>query len=309
MTPGFGGAWADLAWLGLGLGAVSGGALAYEMLVRGPENVEVTRWRLAVPGLPGQLRGRRVVFVSDLHMRAKPGYRERWVGEVVPRLAPDLIFLGGDLVEELGGTWPLLEMLAGWHAPLGSYYVFGNNENRHQETAGFARQLECRGVRVLRNSHLVSEVEGERWVVAGVDDASRDADDLAAALRGVPPGTFVFLLSHTPEVFPEARARGVPLTFAGHTHGGQVRFPLVGALWTDTPRTGLKYQHGFYPEGGVGLVLSKGVGTSKLPIRLLARPEVVVVDLIDGGAGGGVRAAPLEEAVQEDQRGVVGVAV
>lgn len=259
--------------------ALIGGALAWEMLVRGPSHVEVARLRVALPGLPGELRGRRLVFVTDVHYRSRPGFRELWMAAVVPRLRPDMIVLGGDLAETREGARGFLNMLAGWSAPLGSYFVYGNNELRHQDLRGFAAQLEARGVRVLRNSHLLGGLGGEYWAVAGVDDANEGEPDVERALRGIPPGTFTILLSHTPEPFPEAAQRGVALTLSGHTHGGQVRLPWIGALWTDTPETGLRYQYGYYQEGGGALVLSKGLGVSKLPIRLLARPEVVLVEL------------------------------
>ena len=259
--------------------ALVGGALAWEMLVRAPEDVEVTRYRLGVPGLPGELRGRRIVFLSDLHHRNLPGFRELWVRGVVERLEPDLIFLGGDLSEGIRAPSQVLAMIESWEPPLGTYAVFGNNEHNHQDVRSFRAQLQARGVRVLQNSHLVVDLGDERFVIAGVDDPAEEFDDLAATLRGAPPGLLTLVLCHSPDLYPEIAEAGGTLVFSGHTHGGQVRFPGIGALWTDTPKTGLEYQHGLYLEGGSGLVLTKGVGTSKLPIRWLARPEVVVVDL------------------------------
>lgn len=268
--------WSELVGLGT---LFAGGLLSWEMLVRCPSNVEVVHHRLALPGLPGELKGRRLVFVSDVHYRSRPGFRELWLAGIVPRLAPDILCLGGDLVECSRGAHHFLEMLEGWSAPLGMYFVYGNNELRHQEIRGFGSQLEARGVRVLRNSHLLSGDAGSRWAMVGVDDPAYGEPDLERSLRGIPPGTFTILLAHSPILFPEARERGIPLTLSGHTHGGQVRLPWIGALWTDTPETGLRYQHGIYQEEGAHLVLSKGIGCSKLPIRLLARPEVVCLDL------------------------------
>lgn len=265
--------------LGLLAGGFLGGLLAWEMLVRCPSHVEVVRHRLALPGLPGELKGRRLVFVSDVHFRRRPGFRELWLSGIVPRLKPDLLCLGGDLVECTQGAHYLLEMVEGWSAPLGIYYVYGNNELRHQSLRGFGAQLEARGVRVLRNSHLLVGGSDSRWAVAGVDDPAYGTPDLEKTLKGIPSGTFTILLSHSPVVFPQAREAGIPLTLSGHTHGGQVRFPVVGALWTDTPETGLRYQMGLYQEGPSTLVVSKGIGVSKLPIRLLARPDILCLDL------------------------------
>ncbi len=268
--------WEHLLGFGAGLGTL---ALSWEMLIRAPENVEVTRHVLQFANLPGELRGRRIVFLSDLHHRNQPGFREQWVRGIIPQLKPDILCLGGDLAEGLLATEYVLEMIGEWTAPLGKYAVMGNNEHKHQDVRGFKGQLEARGVSVLQNQFRVCSSGGDQWVMAGVDDPTLGFDDLERTMRHVPPATFTIMLSHSPEIFPEIAERNIPLTLCGHTHGGQVRFPFVGALWTDTPKTGLRYQHGLYWEGDSALVLSKGVGTSKLPIRLLSRPEVVVIDL------------------------------
>lgn len=268
-----------MSGLALGALALGAGVLGWELLVRAPSDVEVTRERLAFADLPGELDGMRIVFVSDLHHRRRAGFREGWVRSVVPRLEPDLILLGGDMVEHGRGTAPFLEMLGEWDPPLGIYAVFGNNEHRHADVRGMRGLMEARGVRVLQNQHVVARRGTERFVVAGCDDPHTYNDDLDRTLKGAPPGAFVLLLVHTPQRFPEAARRGVPLVFSGHTHGGQVRFPGIGALWCHTEGTGTRYQQGVYAEGASRLVLSKGVGTSVLPIRLFARPEVVLVEL------------------------------
>ena len=87
------------------------------------------------------------------------------------------------------------------------------------------------------------------------------------------------LLSHTPETFPDAKARGIALTLAGHTHGGQVQFPFVGPLWGDTPRTGRRYVAGVFEEGRSTLVVSRGIGWSLLPLRFLCTPELIELRL------------------------------
>jgi predicted MPP superfamily phosphohydrolase len=123
----------------------------------------------------------------------------------------------------------------------------------------------------LQNAHA----DAGPVAVAGVDDLSTGRPDVAAALAGIAPGQPVLLLMHEPDGFA-AVPRSVALTLAGHTHGGQVRLPLVGALLTNTR---LGYVRGRYVVGGRTLIVSSGVGTSVLPIRLGVRPEIVVVTL------------------------------
>ncbi len=261
-------------------------ALGYKALVVDPEDVEVNRVRLVLPGLPAALDGARVVFLSDLHHRGRPGFREAWLRAVVPRLEPDLVLLGGDLLERARGAPWLFAALEEWRPRLGGYAVLGNNEMKHVDLPGFGGRLEAAGYRVLRNRALLGGAGREPWAIAGVDDPHRGEDRLEEALEGIPPETFVILLAHSPDGFAPAVARRIPLVLAGHTHGGQVRLPWFGALWTNTPRTGLRYQQGVYREGASTLVVTKGLGASGLPIRFLARPEVMLLELVRGGPGG-----------------------
>lgn len=261
-------------------------AFAWEIFVRAPEDVEVVRAKIALPGLPTDLIGRRIFFLSDLHHRAQVGFREAWVFECLKRSEADLWIFGGDLVECAEGTRHFFHQLEGIPLPpLGGFAVHGNNESRHADCPGLEARYRDLGIRVLNNASQLCQSSKEPYAIAGVLDASIHLDDLPRALEGIPEGIFTLLISHSPEAFPEAKQRGVGLVFSGHTHGGQVRFPWIGALWTDTPRTGRKYQVGLYPEGESLLVLSKGVGTSKLPIRWLARPEVWVLELARSTSG------------------------
>jgi predicted MPP superfamily phosphohydrolase len=109
------------------------------------------------------------------------------------------------------------------------------------------------------------------------------SDLLLDLLARVPAGAPVILLSHTPDIFPEARELDIPLTLAGHTQGGQIRLPLIGALVTDT-RLGRGYAAGLFVEGRSALFTNRGVGTTRIPLRFLSPPEAAVVTLAGGDA-------------------------
>jgi len=116
------------------------------------------------------------------------------------------------------------------------------------------------------------------FAVAGIDDLNAGRPDLQAALRGLTPAVPTILLSHRPEVFPDAAARGVALTLAGHYHGGQIKLTLprreISVAHLRTP-----YPEGLFRIGESRLYVSRGIGTSLTPVRLNARPEVTLLNL------------------------------
>lgn len=239
-----------------------------------PYAVGVDERDLVMKDLPPGLDGLRILVVGDLHCRG-PGRRELWFGETARRLAPDLILSPGDLVEA-GGEEALVSILATLHPPRGFVMVPGNNEHEEHDSALLLERLEEAGVRVLVNDAIRL---GDDLAILGVDDPHLGRDDLEAALAACPPAPFRILLSHTPEVFPGARDAGLPLVVTGHTHGGQVRLPLVGALWVDTPRTGRRYARGWFAEGASVLLVTPGVGMSKLPLRFMCPPRIHLITL------------------------------
>jgi predicted MPP superfamily phosphohydrolase len=114
------------------------------------------------------------------------------------------------------------------------------------------------------------------WI-AGLDDAWAGAPDAAAALRPVPAGEAVLLLTHNPDIFPTLPARAT-LTLAGHTHGGQVRVPWLGPPIVPS-KYGQRYAEGWIVEDGRSMYVTTGVGTSIAPVRFLVRPEVALLTL------------------------------
>ncbi len=183
-----------------------------------------------------------------------------------------MIVITGDLLSSGKGIPAILELLEGLQAPMGVWFVPGNNEIEEIELMPFVEQLSGLGIRTLLNEAV--EIAPDFWLV-GTNDPSLDKDDLPMALRQVPPGAFRLLLSHSPEVFYQASDAGVELTLSGHTHGGQVRFPFLGALYADTHRTGLQFVMGEYRRKDSVLWVSPGVGMSLLPIRFLSPPEIL----------------------------------
>ena len=235
--------------------------------------LELPRWPAAVDGV-------RLGIVSDIHAGA-PHVGTKAIARAVERLnaeAPDLMLVLGDCIDShflWGGRVSPEEIareLAALRAPLGTFAVLGNHDWK-QAGHRMWRALEDAGIDVLENRAAAA---GD-FHVAGLADLRLRRPDLPSALADVPPDAPVILLSHDPDVFPFVPER-VALTLSGHLHGGQVAIPHLRRPAIPS-RYGERYARGHVVEGGRHLYVSSGLGTSGLPLRFLAPPEVVVLEL------------------------------
>lgn len=211
-----------------------------------------------------------LVHLSDLHTHGF-GSRERQLVDLVDRSHPDVIVVTGDVVDG-GNLEPARELLGRLRAPLGVLVVRGNWENWKpppNEAAFYASV----GATLLVNEGRL--LRPDIWI-AGLDDPMSGAANLTAAQAGAPPGALRLVLFHSPEYFDGAAAK-IDLAFAGHTHGGQVRLPFVGPVWMP-PGSG-RFVEGWYANGSARMLVSRGAGTSILPIRLFCPPEVALVEV------------------------------
>jgi uncharacterized protein len=256
-------------------------AMGWRALWWEPRHVRLTSRSLVLPRWPRELDGLRVAVIADLHTGA-PHVSLSKVERVVARVnreRPDLVALLGDYVDRrVTGATPVpmtavASALGRLEAPLGAVAVLGN----HDWTEGgreMASALREAGVRVLENDAVAV---GRGLWVAGAADAGVRRPDLEAALAPPPSDVPVLLLSHNADLFPEVPER-VALTLSGHTHGAQVDLPVVRDRVTPS-RFGARYAGGIFEEGGRLLFVSRGVGTSSLPVRFLAPPEVAILEL------------------------------
>lgn len=233
----------------------------------------------------------RVALLSDLHAGA-PFITMEKVRTIVDRISeqhPDLVLLLGDYVVGHGSREggvpgstfipiePIVKELARMHPPLGVFAVLGNHdewgENANRTRAAFRSAQ----IPVLTNEAAQIQVNGAPLWLVGVGDVEVGKDDVQQAMKGVPVGAQAIVFSHEPDIFPSVPP-WVALTVAGHTHGGQVALPFIGSPVVPS-RYGQLYVHGLVSQNGHQLYVTSGIGTSILPIRLGARPEIVVIDL------------------------------
>ncbi|MES2683167.1 MAG: metallophosphoesterase [Pseudomonadota bacterium] len=248
-----------------------------------PNRLLVREVQVTPGGWPAALDGLKVVQLTDLHVGAP------WVGlgklrEVVAASnaqQPDLILLTGDYVQHvLGGEAITPEAiaaeLAALQAPLGVYAVLGNHD-WWLDGARVARAFSAAGVAVLEDQAAALTHRGRRFWLLGIGDYNQTRHDWKTPLARLPPGEPVVAFTHSPDVFADLPA-AITLTLAGHTHGGQVRLPLLGVLRIPS-RYGLRYTIGVIREDGKTLFVSPGIGTSGLPVRFGVPPEISVLRL------------------------------
>jgi predicted MPP superfamily phosphohydrolase len=246
-----------------------------------PRRLVVRDVELAPPGWPRHLDGMRAGVLSDVHAGVPHMPLEK-VARAVDALnvrAPDVHLLLGDFLDA-SQPWRrriapelVAEELARLRAPLGSVAVVGNHDWRNSGDRIW-RALEAEGVTVLEDRAV--ELANGLWV-AGLGDLRHRRPNVATALREIPPDAPAIVLSHDPDMFPEVPER-VSLTLAGHTHGGQVAIPLLRRPMMPS-YYGERYARGLIVEHGRHLLVSSGLGTSGLPVRFLAPPEVLIVTL------------------------------
>ncbi len=243
----------------------------------------VLEYDLYFPDLPAAFDGFRIMHLTDLHIDGVDGLTEIVIS-TLQKLEADLCLITGDYRFDDEGPWDevyrrVRQLLPYIAARQGIYSILGN----HDESP-VAFELEELGVRMLINEAVEIGQGSESIWIAGVDDPfDYKCDDLPGALAGVPDSGFKILLAHTPDLYSEAAAFGVRIYLCGHTHGGQVRFPKIGALRSNSksPRafTYRRWTHQRM-EGYTG----GGLGCSSLPVRWNCPPEIAVFTLHRSGA-------------------------
>ncbi len=227
----------------------------------------------------------RVAVLTDLHVGSPFNGIAKLRDTVVRTNAagPDLVCILGDLVVQgvRGGTFvppeEIANVLAELRAPAGVMAVLGNHDGWF-DAPRVRRSLTNVGIRVVEDTAVrVESASGPFWI-AGVSDLWTGRHDLGAALEAVTDAELpLLLLMHNPDLFPLVPPR-VTLTLAGHTHGGQVRLPLLGAPIVPS-RFGRRFAAGHIVEEDRHLYVATGVGTSILPVRLGVPPTIVVLTL------------------------------
>ncbi len=233
--------------------------------------------------VPDELDGLSIVFFSDLHYT--PSMNKSILDNVVDQinsLNPDLVLFGGDLLQKNSGETIseenkaiLVEALARIQSTLGKYTVYGNHDKESEITLQTTTSLySASGFTLLNNQAVQIHRKGNQYInLVGLDNEYNGTLDLNTAFSGIEANqTYTIVLEHTPDTIEKVVQFPAQLMLSGHSHGGQVRLPFLGALTHSD--FGRKYDYGSYTVQSTLLEVNNGIGTTALPIRFLCNPTI-----------------------------------
>jgi uncharacterized protein len=271
------------------IGTATGVALYSTAIAR--HWIEITHQEIRLVGLATTFDGLRIAQLSDVHMDefTEPLFL-RHVVERINQMHPDIVLLTGDYVSygissrhfAIGAAWQCANVLTGLackqvYAVLGNHDVFVDADE-------VTSALRDNGFTVLTNAWVPIERDGSRFWLAGVDDPvmgnPKPEQAIPSFIRDV-PGEPVILMCHAPDYADDLLAhpagKAVDFMLSGHTHGGQVRLPLLGAM--QLPGMGKKYVEGLFQLGRMQLYVNRGIGTVGVPFRFDCPPEITLFTL------------------------------
>ena len=249
-----------------------------------PNRLVVREQSIQIDNWPRELDGLKIAVISDIHAGG-PFINDKKLHSIVDRtnaLHPDLIVILGDYMSSNGTFRRRVEpevfsaVLKNFNAPLGTYSVLGNHDWWYSG-AKVRAGLEQNGITVLEDGVLQINARGVSLWLVGLADLWTRPQRIEQTIAKVPQGQAMIALTHNPDIFPNVPER-VPLLLAGHTHGGQVRFPLIGSV-VQASDFGQRYERGHVFENNHHLFVTTGIGTSIVPVRFGVPPEIVLLTL------------------------------
>jgi len=251
--------------------------------------ISITEVKITSSKIPSSFKGYKILQISDLHNK-KFGDNQDVLIQKIKSIDPDIIAITGDLIDSKSYDAEVsMQLIREIVKKYPVYFVTGNHEQWSGKYNSLEKELKKYGVNVLRNEH-VGIRKGEQEInLLGIDDpefvtGNRDEgniiiDEIKKAKIEMQPDRYNVLLSHRPEFIKEYTNERLDLVLSGHAHGGQVRLPFIGGLVAPNQGVLPKYTAGLYVEQNTSMVVSRGLGNSIIPQRILNRPEIVVVQL------------------------------
>lgn len=245
-----------------------------------------------------EFRGCRIAMLCDLHNN-EIGKKNEILLDAIRKQNPDLILIGGDMLtgkpnEKFDVPLELLKVLIKEY-PI--YYALGNHEYRlkiYPKKYGtmydtYMNEVKSMGVHVLHNERILIEINGGRFWIFGLeidrkyynrlDHIDMDKSYLERELDAPPEDEFTVLLAHNPAYFPVYADWGADLVLSGHNHGGMIRIPMVGGLISPQMTLFPKYDLGEFKEDNSTMILSSGLGSHTIKLRVFNPPQLVIVDV------------------------------
>ncbi|WP_243291657.1 metallophosphoesterase [Bacillus sp. FJAT-47783] len=261
---------------------ISFGGYSYIRFIE-PKRLSVTKKQIKHRFIPKSFHQKTIVQFSDTHLSDyfKIEQLERVVN-TINSFNPDVIVFTGDLIDEpnrynrLNDIVPVLQDLS---APLGKYAIYGNHDHGGYGTDIYKNIMERSNFELLQNKSKKIQLEDGSFIyMAGLDDLMLGKPDWDKTFHKMAENTYTILLAHEPDAANRTKHYPVHLQLSGHSHGGQIKLPFIGPLYT--PPFSNDYHEGFYEVGSTTLYVNRGLGTTRLPFRFLSVPEITVFTLI-----------------------------
>lgn len=251
----------------------------YRRGIHNARQIQIVNRTIAIPRLPEALEGFRILHISDFHFpRRFPAFAEA-IGKMLQGIEVDLCCVTGDYRYGYFGPADhiaahLQKALHGVQSRHGIYAILGNHDRFHM-----GELLEAAGIPVLFNEGILLHHNDWPLWLCGIDEPHYyKCDDLDAAVQGRPENAFTILLAHSPERIDQAAAHQVSLYLAGHTHGGQIRLPVIGALVSNA-RCRRNQIWGVWHTKTMAGHTTAGIGATDVPVRYNCPPEAAVLTL------------------------------
>ncbi|WP_430786256.1 metallophosphoesterase [Virgibacillus flavescens] len=259
---------------------ISGGTYYYAREVE-PYLLDIHQEFIASDKITSQFNGFKIVQFSDTHIGFHYSIEQlEKLVKTINEQNPDIIVFTGDLVDapnDYNWNTPLTRILGSLKAKYAKYWIYGNHDHGGYGTNIVKNVMDQSGFKLLQNQHVTINIEQESFVLAGIDDVMLGDPNLEKALKQTDSSLFTMLLAHEPDFADRAVEYSVDVQLSGHSHGGQVRLPIIGHLYT--PMYAEKYVQGKHQIGNLTLFVTKGIGTTRLPYRFLCKPEIYVYTL------------------------------
>lgn len=258
-----------------------------------PYMLETEFVSLVSPNLPREIGQLRIVYLSDIH--AGPFFSADRVQELISRinaLNADLVLLGGDYAEDSDGAIEFFRNMPGIHARYGVFGVMGNHDRTLPEgnLSTLKSVMISAGVTPLVNMVTPVRIGTAQVWIAGTDDENNGWPDVAGVASQVRQDDYVIFMAHSPAAIAASQkvtdAQGhrnwFDLGLFGHTHGGQI---ALAGKWLGISKVEPRYEQGWITENRIDMLISRGVGTSVLPVRIGRRPQIHLITVRAGAAG------------------------
>jgi uncharacterized protein len=247
-----------------------------------PKMIRITKHTIQHRLIPKSFNSIKIAQFSDTHLG--PFFSTEQLIDVVQKIneaKPDIVLFTGDLLDE-PNKYPFPEtippILSQIHAPLGKFCIYGNHDHGGYGTEIYKNIMEQSGFTLLVNNFSILSRDEDNIAIAGLDDAMLGKPDFSHTFSTLSPETvFTILLVHEPDVAPQSAHHGAHIQLSGHSHGGQIQVPFMGPIIT--PPLGTIYYEGTHTIENLTLYVNRGLGTTRLPFRFLAIPEISVFTL------------------------------